>query len=232
MRRVMLKLSGEALAGDSKNGFDFKFIDGICKQIKKVKSKDLQIAIMTGGGNFIRGKMLSNIDKYKADEIGMLSTCMNSLYIQSVLKNNGVKSKVFGAFSISDFSELFSKDKAIEFLEKGEVVIFSGGTGHPYFTTDTGVVLRSIELECDELLLAKSIDGVYDRDPAIDKKAKKYSKISLNDVIKNELKVIDLSAATLCLDNNLNMRIFSLYEKDSIIKAVKGTKIGTLVYSK
>lgn len=231
MRRVMLKLSGEALAGDEKFGFDLKVVDGICKQIKKVKSKTTQIAIVIGGGNFIRGKSLASIDKYKADEIGMLSTCMNSIYLQSVLRLNGVESVIFGAFSMSDMAELFSKDKAIEAMNEDKVVILAGGTGHPYFTTDTGVVLRSIELECTELLLAKSIDGVYDKDPMKHKDAKKYKKVSLQDMVDNKLEVIDLAASILALNNKLSLRVFSLLEKDSIVKSVKGENIGTLVYS-
>lgn len=231
MRRVMLKLSGEALAGDNKSGFDFNIVDGICKQIKKVKSKNVQIAIMAGGGNFIRGKILENIDKYKADEIGMLSTYMNSIYLQSVLRLNKIDSAVYGAFEMTDIAEIFSKYKAIEDMENGKVVILAGGTGHPYFTTDTGVALRSIELECTELLLAKSVDGVYDKDPAKYKDAKKYKKISLQEMVDKKLEVIDLSASVLCWNNNLNLRLFSLLEKDSIVKAVKGNDIGTLIYS-
>ncbi len=231
MRRVMLKLSGEALAGKDGSGFDFKTVDSICKQIKKIKTKSIQIAIVTGGGNFIRGKILSEIDKYKADEIGMLSTYMNSLYIAGVLKLNGIDSEVFGAFSISDIADVFSKDKAIEAMNNGKVVILAGGTGHPYFTTDTGVVLRSIELECTELLLAKSIDGVYDKDPAKYSDAKKYKKISMQEMFDKKLEVIDLSATVLSLANKLNLRIFSLLEKDSIVKAIKGESIGTLVYN-
>lgn len=231
MRRVMLKLSGEALAGKNGSGFDFKTLDSICKQIKKVKSKNLQIAIVTGGGNFIRGKMLSEIDKYKADEIGMLSTYMNSLYIQGVLRVNGIDSEIFGAFPMSDISETFSKYKAIDAMNNGKVVILAGGTGHPYFTTDTGVVLRSIELECTELLLAKSIDYVYDKDPVKYSDAKKYKKITMQELFDKKLEVIDLSATVLCLTNKLNLRIFSLNIKNSIFKAIKGEDIGTLVYN-
>lgn len=231
MRRVMLKLSGEALAGENGSGFDFKTLDSICKQIKKVKSKNLQIAIVTGGGNFIRGKMLSEIDKYKADEIGMLSTYMNSLYIQGVLRVNGIDSEIFGAFPMSDIAETFSKYKAIDAMNNGKVVILAGGTGHPYFTTDTGVVLRSIELECTELLLAKSIDYVYDKDPVKYSDAKKYKKITMQELFDKKLEVIDLSATVLCLTNKLNLRIFSLNIKNSILKAIKGEDIGTLVYN-
>ena len=231
MRRVMLKLSGEALAGGDGSGFDFKTVDSICKQIKKIKTKTIQIAIVTGGGNFIRGKSLAEIDKYKADEIGMLSTYMNSLYLQGVLRLNGMDAAIFGAFSISDIADTFSKDKAIEAMNNGKIVILAGGTGHPYFTTDTGVVLRSIELECTELLLAKSVDGVYDKDPAKHKDAKKYKKLSMQEMFDKKLEVIDLSATVLSMANKLNLRLFSLLEKDSIVKAIKGENIGTLVYN-
>lgn len=231
MRRVMLKLSGEALSGNEVFGFDFKTVDSICKQIKKVKTKTTQVAIVPGGGNFIRGKTLVNIDKYKADEIGMLSTYMNSLYLQGVLRVNGVDSVIFGAFPMSDIAETFSKDKAIEAMNDGKVVLLAGGTGHPYFTTDTGVALRSIELECTELLLAKSVDGVYDKDPEKYSDAKKYKKITLQEMVDKKLAVIDLSASVLCLDNKLNLRLFSLLEKDSIVKAIKGDNIGTLIYN-
>lgn len=231
MRRVMLKLSGEALAGGNDFGFDYKVVDKICKQIKKIKTKSIQIAIVTGGGNFIRGKTLAEIDKYKADEIGMLSTFMNSLYMQGVLRLNGIDSVIFGAFPMSDIAETFSKDKAIEAMNNGKVVILAGGTGHPYFTTDTGVVLRSIELECTELLLAKSVDGVYDKDPAKHKDAKKYKKLSMQEMFDKKLEVVDLSATVLSLANKLNLRLFSLLEKDSIVKAIKGEDIGTLVYN-
>ena len=231
MRRVMLKLSGEALAGGDGSGFDFKTVDSICKQIKKIKTKTIQIAIVTGGGNFIRGKSLAEIDKYKADEIGMLSTYMNSLYLQGVIRLNGMDAAIFGAFSISDIADTFSKDKAIEAMNNGKIVILAGGTGHPYFTTDTGVVLRSIELECTELLLAKSVDGVYDKDPAKHKDAKKYKKLSMQEMFDKKLEVIDLSATVLSMANKLNLRLFSLLEKDSIVKAIKGENIGTLVFN-
>ena len=231
MRRVMLKLSGEALAGGDGSGFDFKTVDSICKQIKKIKTKTIQIAIVTGGGNFIRGKSLAEIDKYKADEIGMLSTYMNSLYLQGVIRLNGMDAAIFGACSISDIADTFSKDKAIEAMNNGKIVILAGGTGHPYFTTDTGVVLRSIELECTELLLAKSVDGVYDKDPAKHKDAKKYKKLSMQEMFDKKLEVIDLSATVLSMANKLNLRLFSLLEKDSIVKAIKGENIGTLVYN-
>ena len=231
MRRVMLKLSGEALAGDDKFGLNLKTVEDICQQIKKVKSKSVQIAIMTGGGNFVRGKILNKIDKYKADEIGMLSTCMNSIYIQSVFKLLGVDASVYGAFPIADMVKLFSKDNIIDDMNNGKVIILASGTGHPYFTTDTGVALRSIELNCTELLLAKSIDGVYDKDPKIYKDAKKYKKVSLQDMVDKKLEVIDLSASVLCLNNKLNLRLFSLREKDSIYNAIKGSNVGTLIYS-
>lgn len=230
MRRVMLKLSGEALAGDGKTGFDIKFIDSICKQIKKARAKKIQIVLMVGGGNFIRGKMLSGIDKYKADSIGMLSTCMNSLYVSEVLRLNGIESEIYGSFEISDMCKRFSKNDANNNLKNNKVIIFATGTGHPYFTTDTGVALRAIELNCDELLMAKSIDGVYDKDPVKYKDAKKYDKISLQEMVDKKLEVIDLSASTFCLMNKIKIRIFDLKAKDSILKALNGAKIGTLIY--
>lgn len=231
MRRIMLKLSGEALKGNEDASFSYKFVDNLCKTIKSSLSSKTQLAIMTGGGNLIRGKMLDGVDKYKADEIGMLSTYMNSLYLQSIFLNNGVKCKVYGAFPIIDIAHTFSKDDIINDMKNGYIIILAGGTGHPYFTTDTGVVLRSIELNCTELLLAKNIDGVYDKDPNIYKDAKKYTKLKFNDMIEKKLAVIDLSASVLCYDNKLNLRLFSLKEKDALKKAIQGKNVGTLIYS-
>ncbi len=231
MRRIMLKLSGEALAGGSKESFDYNFVKGICNQIKKSLKKNTELAIVTGGGNIIRGAMLENIDKYKADEIGMLSTYMNSIYLQSVLMNIGVKAKVYGAFNITDMAALFSKDDILKDMKDGYVIILAGGTGHPYFTTDSGVVLRALELECEELLLAKNIDGVYDKDPRKYNDAKKYKKLKVDEMVSKKLEVIDLFASTLCMHNKLNFRIFSLKEKNAIEKAIKGENIGTYIYS-
>ena len=231
MRRVMLKLSGEALCGNGDENYSYKFVDEICKQIKKVLNSKIQLAIMTGGGNIIRGKMLSGLDQYKADEIGMLSTYMNCLYMQNILKNNKIKSKIYGAFEMSDIAKVFSKDEIINDMENGYVILLPGGTGHPYFTTDTGVVLRSLELNCDELLLAKNIDGVYDKDPRLYKDAKKYTKVTAKDMVEKKLEVIDLSASVLSLNYRLNLRLFSLKEKDSLVKAISGKNIGTLIYN-
>ena len=231
MRRIMLKLSGEALAGGSKESFDYNFVKGICNQIKKSLKKNTELAIVTGGGNIIRGAMLENVDKYKADEIGMLSTYMNSIYLQSVLMNIGVKAKVYGAFNITDMAALFSKDDILNDMKDGYVIILAGGTGHPYFTTDSGVVLRALELECEELLLAKNIDGVYDKDPRKYNDAKKYKKLKVDEMVSKKLEVIDLFASTLCMHNKLNFRIFSLKEKNAIEKAIKGENIGTYIYS-
>ena len=231
MRRVMLKLSGEALEGNDKNHYSYDFVDKLCKQIKKNCNSKVQIAIMTGGGNIIRGKMLDRIDQYKADEIGMLSTYMNCLYLQDVLRKNNMKSKIYGAFPISDIAKTFSKDDIIEDMNNGYIILLAGGTGHPYFTTDTGVVLRAIELNCSELLLAKNIDGVYDKDPLIYPDAKKYAKLKFTEMIEKKLAVIDLSASVLCENNKLNLRLFSMKEKDAISKAISGNKIGTYIYS-
>lgn len=227
----MLKLSGEALSGNSNEHYSFDIVNSLCKQIKKAKTANVQIAIMTGGGNIIRGNMFNKIDKYKADEIGMLSTYMNSIYLSEILRLNSVKSKVYGAFPMSDIANLFNKDEIVNDMNDGYVIILAGGTGHPYFSTDTGVVLRSLELNCNELLLAKNVDGVYDKDPVKYKDAKKFKKISVKDMIDKKLEVIDLSASTLCYNNKLNFRLFSLKEKDAISKAIKGMDIGTLIYS-
>ena len=229
MRRVMLKLSGEALSGNGEESYSYKFVDSICKQIKKVYNSKVQLAIMTGGGNIIRGKMLSGIDQYKADEVGMLSTYMNCLYLQNVLKNNKIKSKIYGAFSMSDIASVFSKDDIINDMENGYVILLAGGTGHPYFTTDTGVVLRALELDCKEALLGKNIDGVYDKDPKTYNDAKKYENLTFKEMTDKQLKVIDLTASSLCLDTNLTLRIFLLNSPNSIIKAIKGENIGTLI---
>lgn len=231
MRRIMLKLSGEALSGNENEHYSFDFVNSLCKQIKKCMSTKVQIAIMTGGGNIIRGKMLDKLDKYKADEIGMLSTYMNSIYLSEILRLNNIKSKVYGAFEMSDIAKLFDKDAIINDMNNGYVILLAGGTGHPYFSTDTGVVLRCLELSCDELLLAKNIDGVYDKDPAKYKDAKKFKKISAKEMVDKKLEVIDLSASVLSYNNKLNLRLFSLKEKDAISKAIKGSDIGTLIYS-
>lgn len=229
MRRVMLKISGEALSGNKECGFDVEFIKKICDQIKTALSSQIELCILVGGGNFIRGRDISIIDKYKADQIGMLSTVMNAIFFKEMLNNIGIKSQLYSAFECSGIVDLFNKNEAIENIKNGKVILFAGGTGHPFFTTDTGVVLRALEMNCDEVLLAKSIDYVYDKDPKKDSSAKKYEEITYDEIISKNLKVVDLSSIVLSKDNNLKLRIFALQEENSILKSIKGERIGTII---
>ncbi len=229
MQRILLKLSGEALAGEKKTGFDEDTVRAVALQVKQLTEAGIQVGIVTGGGNFWRGRTSENIDRTKADQIGMLATVMNCIYVSEIFRSVGMQTAVLTPFVCSSFTELFSKDKAIECFEKGMVVFFAGGTGHPYFSTDTGVVLRAIEVEAEVILLAKSIDGVYDSDPKIHPAAKKYDSISIDDVISQNLQVVDMTASILARDNKMPMWVFGLNEHDSIVNSVKGIFTGTKV---
>ena len=229
MKRVLLKLSGEALAGDKKTGFDEATCMGVAKQVKQLVDDGVQVAIVTGGGNFWRGRTSETIDRVKADQIGMLATVMNCIYVSDIFRYAGMKTEVFTPFVCGAFTTLFSKDAAVEALNEGKVVFFAGGTGHPYFSTDTGIVLRAIELDADAILLAKAIDGVYDSDPKINPKAKKYDKISITDVVDKHLGVIDMTASVMCMENKMPLMVFGLNEKDSIVNALSGKFNGTIV---
>ena len=229
MRRVILKISGESLKSNKPYGFDDNTINLIINQIKEAIKFDIQLVLLVGGGNIFRGKDLASIDKYKADEIGMLSTVINGLYFSEMLKNNKIDNKIYGSFEITDIVKLFNKNEIINDLENNKIVILVGGTGHPYFTTDTGVVLRGIELNCDEVILAKSIDAVYDSDPAINKNAKKYDTITFDEILEKKLGVIDLTSAVLCSENNMPIRIFLSTGENNILKVIKGENIGTLI---
>ena len=187
MKRVLLKLSGEALAGDKKTGFDEATCIGVANQVKKLVDDGIQVAIVTGGGNFWRGRTSETIDRTKADQIGMLATVMNCIYVSDIFRYAGMKTEVFTPFVCGSFTSLFSKDAAVEALEQGKVIFFAGGTGHPYFSTDTGAVLRAIEIEADAMLLAKAIDGIYDSDPKVNPNAVKYDEISIQEVIDKKL---------------------------------------------
>ena len=228
-RRVMLKLSGEALSGDVGFGFNNETTNAIINDIKTALKDDIELAIIVGGGNFMRGKTLSNIDKYKADQIGMLSTYMNGIYLSSMFNNAGIDNYLCGSVELPGVVEVFNKDKCNDAFKNNKVVIISGGTGHPYFTTDTGVVLRALELDCKEALLGKNIDAVYDKDPKTNSDAKRYDTLTFKEMTDKQLKVIDLTASSLCLDTNLTLRIFLLNAPNSIIKAIKGENIGTLI---
>lgn len=230
-KRVVLKLSGEALAGDKSNvKFDNEVIEGIVLQIKELIKSGTQVTLVIGGGNFWRGRSAdSQMDRCKADQIGMLATIMNAIYVADFLRQKGVKAVVQTPFKCGTMTEEFSKDSALEHIENGEIVIFAGGLGHPMFSTDTITALRGAELECDGLLFAKNVDGVYDSDPATNPNAKKIDEIKCEDIIKNNLKVIDLTAASICFEQKIPVVIFGLNEENSIIRAAKGEKIGTIV---
>ena len=228
-KRILLKLSGEALAGSQKTGFDAATCMGVAKQVKKLTDDGVQVGIVTGGGNFWRGRSSENIDRTKADQIGMLATVMNCIYVSEIFRSAGMKTSVLTPFECGSMTKLFSKDRAVKYFEKGMVVFFAGGTGHPYFSTDTGTVLRAVEIEADVILLGKSIDGVYDSDPEVNPEAKKYNEIAISDVINQRLGVIDLAAAVLSMENHMPMMIFGLNEKDSIVNTVNGVTQGTLV---
>ena len=228
-RRVLLKLSGEALAGEKKTGFDEETVRAVAAQVKKSVEEGVQVAIVIGGGNFWRGRSSKAIDRVKADQIGMLATVMNCIYVSSLFTYLGMETEVFSAFTIGGVTRLFSKDEADAALNAGKVVFFAGGTGHPYFSTDTGVVLRAIEMEADEILLAKAIDGVYDSDPKVNPDAKKFDTITIEDVVEKRLQVIDLAASILCLENRMPMAVFGLEGADSIYQAMKGNITGTRV---
>lgn len=229
MKRVLLKLSGEALAGDKKTGFDEAICIGVAKQIKQFVDKGVQVAIVTGGGNFWRGRTSETIDRTKADQIGMLATVMNCIYVSDIFRYVGMETEVYTPFVCGTFTKLFSKDEAVASLKQGKVVFFAGGTGHPYFSTDTGAVLRAIEIEADAMLLAKSIDGIYDSDPQINPNAKKYDEISIQEIIDKKLMAVDLTASIMCLEQKLPMLVFGLNEENSIVNTLSGKFTGTKV---
>ncbi len=229
MRRIMLKLSGEALAGPKKTGFDEETVRGVALQVRQLVSDNVQVGIVIGGGNFWRGRTSENIDRTKADQIGMLATIMNCIYVSEIFRSVGMKTAVLTPFACGSFTELFSKDRAAEYFSEGYVVFFAGGTGHPYFSTDTGVVLRAVEVEAEVILLAKSIDGVYDSDPAKNPDAQKYDEVTIDEIIEKNLQVVDMTASILARDNKMPMWVFGLNEENSIVNTVKGDFSGTKV---
>ena len=228
-RRILLKLSGEALAGPGRTGFDEDTVREVGRQVKMAADEGAQIAIVIGGGNFWRGRTSGNLDRVKADQIGMLATVMNCLYVSSIFNSLGMATEVFTAFAINTVTKVFHPDDAEAALNAGKIVFFGGGTGHPYFSTDTGVVLRAIEMKADEILLAKAIDGVYDSDPAKNPDAKKYDTVSIEEVVDRRLQVIDLSASIMCLENRIPMAVFGLNGEDAIYNAIKGNITGTRI---
>lgn len=229
VKRVLLKLSGEALAGDKHTGFDEDTVVGVAKQIKTLTDMGVEVGIVIGGGNFWRGRTSKKIDRTKADSIGMLATVMNCIYVSEIFRTEGMMTQVLTPFECGSFTKLFSKDRANKYFSKGMVVFFAGGIGNPYFSTDMATVLRAIEIEADVILSAKSVDGVYDSDPAKNPDAKKFSEISIKEVVDKKLGVIDLAASVLCMENKVPMMIFGLNEKDSIINTVNGKFTGTKI---
>ena len=229
MKRVLLKLSGEALAGDKKTGFDEATCIEVANQVKAIVDANVQVGIVIGGGNFWRGRTSNTIERTKADQIGMLATVMNCIYVSEIFRYVGMDTVVMTQFACGDCSVMFSKDEAMKALSESKVVFFAGGTGHPYFSTDTATTLRAIEIEADGILLAKSIDGVYDSDPATNPDATRYDKISIQEVIDKRLGVVDLTASIMCLENKMPMYVFALNEKNSISKAISGDFNGTIV---
>lgn len=229
MKRVLLKLSGEALAGDKKTGFDESTVREVARQVKIAVDNGTEVGVVIGGGNFWRGRESDAIDRTKADQIGMLATIMNCIYVSEIFRNSGMKTQILTPFECGSMTKLFSKDRANKYFEKGMVVFFAGGTGHPYFSTDTGVALRAIEMEADCILLAKAIDGVYDSDPKLNPAARKYDTISIREVIDKKLAVVDLTASIMCMENHVPMAVFSLNEKDGIVNAMQGKINGTVV---
>ena len=228
-KRVLLKLSGEALAGEQKRGINNDIVNQIAVAIKKINELGVEVAVVVGGGNFWRGRTSDGMDRTTADYIGMLATVMNAVYVADAFRQRGIKAVVQTPIIIGTVTEQFSKESAVKHLENGEVVIFAAGIGHPYFSTDTVTALRGAELDVDMLLFAKNVDGVYDSDPKINPNAKKIDEIKCEDILRNGLRVIDTSAASLCHEQRIPVLIFGLNEEHSLMKAVKGEKIGTVV---
>ncbi len=229
MSRILLKLSGEALAGDKKTGFDEETVRGVALQVKQLVDSGVEVGIVIGGGNFWRGRTSENIDRTKADQIGMLATVMNCIYVSEIFRSEGMMTNILTPFECGTFTKLFSKDRANKYFSKGMVVFFAGGTGHPYFSTDTGALLRAIEIEADVVLLAKAIDGVYDDDPNKNPNAKKYDEVSIDEVVSKGLQVVDLTASILAKENKMPMWVFGLNEENSIVNTMNGKFTGTKV---
>lgn len=229
-RRILLKLSGEALAGDKKTGFDEETCIRVANQVKELVDDGIQVGIVIGGGNFWRGRTSNTIDRTKADQIGMLATVMNCIYVSEIFRYVGMKTQVLTPFECGNMTKLFSKDRANKYFEKNMVVFFGGGTGHPYFSTDTTTVLRAVEIEAEVILLAKAVDGVYDSDPKLNPAARKFDEISIEEVLERKLAVVDLSATIMCMENRMPMLVFGLNEENGIVNTMKGKMTGTKVY--
>ncbi len=229
-KRILLKLSGEALAGEKKHGLDYTVIGQICESIKKCVDVGVEVGIVVGGGNFLRGRMCGGLDRTRADHMGMLATTINALAIADVLESLGVEVRVQTAITMQQIAEPYIRNKAINHFKKGRVVIFGCGTGNPFFSTDTAAALRGIEIEAEIFMKATLVDGVYDKDPHKYPDAVKYETLTFSEVLSKELAVMDSTAATLCRDNNLAMLVFDLTRPDNILDAVLGKNVGTVIY--
>lgn len=229
MKRVLLKLSGEALAGEKKTGFDEATVIRAAEQIKAVAEEGIEVAVVIGGGNFWRGRTSETIDRSKADQIGMLATIMNCIYVSEICRYVGLQTEIFTPFLCGTFTRMYSKDEAEKALKSGKIVFFAGGTGHPYFSTDTATVLRAVEIEADAILLAKAVDGIYDSDPKVNPDAVKYDEISIQEVVDKKLAAMDLTASIMCMENKMPMLVFGLEEDNSIVNTVHGKFSGTRV---
>ncbi|MBP1577103.1 MAG: UMP kinase [Oscillospiraceae bacterium] len=228
-KRVLLKLSGEAMAGEKHFGLDYPTVSNICKSIKECVDIGAEVAIVVGGGNFWRGRSSGEMERTRADHIGMLATVMNALSLADALESQGVDVRVQTAITMQAVAEPYIRNKAVRHLQKGRVVIFGCGTGNPFFSTDTAAALRSVEINADVILMAKMIDGVYSADPKKDPNAVRYDEISFSEILNKELAVIDSTAASLCRDNNMPVLIFSLEDPNNIVKAIQGDTIGTIL---
>lgn len=231
-KRVMLKISGEALSGTNGFGFDFDTISRIAKEVKEIVDMGIEVGLVVGGGNIWRGRSGEGMDRTTADHMGMLATCINALALQDALEGIGVKTRVQTAIEMKEIAEPFIRRRAVRHLEKGRVVIFGAGSGNPYFSTDTAAALRAAEIEADVILLAKNVDGVYDKDPNKFSDAKKYDTLTYMEVIEQGLQVMDTTATTLCMDNNIPILVFGIEADGNIKRAMLGENIGTIVSKK
>ena len=227
--RVLIKISGEALAGDEKFGVNDEQLEIVARQIKEIKEAGVEVGIVVGGGNFFRGRTGGSIDKPTADYMGMLATVMNGLALQDALLSLGCPAKLMTSIEIRDMAEAYARRKALDYLNEGQVVVFGGGTGSPFFTTDTTAALRAAEIGADVLLLAKNIDAVYSADPKDNPEAERYTELSYMDIIDRDLKVMDLTAATLCKDTGTKIYVFALATEGNLMKVINGENVGTLI---
>lgn len=228
-KRVILKISGEALAGDKKTGLDEDMLSMVAEQIRKITEAGVQVAVVVGGGNFWRGRTSKSMDRATADYMGMLATVINSLALQDAFEAKGIPTRVQTAIEMREIAEPYIRRRAMTHLCKNNVVIFAAGTGNPFFSTDTTAALRAAEMEADIILLAKKVDAVYDSDPAMNPDAKRYERLTHKDLLEKELGVMDSTAASLCMDNNIPIHVFGLAEPDNVMKAIYGEPIGTII---